>query len=120
MLIAFAIYRIAPELPDLWRDTFGEAAAKPVPAVSKPAPVPKASVAPRAKAAPQQSWKTTTIDDSTPPPQPAPEATDSPAVTPAPSENDPASPDDPYDSGVKRGIKRIGRFLHIGGKKNNR
>jgi|SRR5579875_140518 hypothetical protein len=123
-LLAYALYRTVPELPNLWRD----ADSRPAPQISSPGPaIPPAAGPKRGRAAApttprQQSWKTTTVGDSIPPPQPAAEPADPSAdpspVPPAPSSSEPASPDDPYDSGIKRGIKRVGRFLHIGGKNN--
>ncbi len=59
-----------------------------------------------------QNWRTTDVDAAVPV-----------IVEPPPAVSDPAkgieasSEDSPYDSGIKRAAKHLGRFLHIGRKK---
>lgn len=134
VLLGFVVYRFAPA-------TVNNTVAPAVPASPRPAPKPAPVVThARTPKRPAPQVRAKMIDQAvpvappaavkpepvTPPPiapvLPSPEP--SPSAAPTPSE-DRASPrpadlsgdDDPYDSGLKRGIKRLGRFLHLVRKK---
>jgi hypothetical protein len=130
--LVFAIYRLGPDLYEDWRSASaaapGVTTAQPAPAERTPASGPTTSGAPPARATTQANtnWKTIVIES-------VPAAAD-PATTPGgkPAENaadtkiatatgiQPAaksSAGSPYDSGVKRAVKSVARFLHVERKK---
>jgi hypothetical protein len=128
--LAFAIYRFGPDLYADWRSASaiepGVTAAQPAPAGRTPAPVPAKSGAPPATATKQSDthWKTIIVEsvpaaaDPGAPPggKPAENAADAKTATDTKSAAK-SSDSSPYDSGVTRAIKSVGRFLHVERKK---
>jgi hypothetical protein len=116
LLAAVAFYYFGPDLSPAWRAAIAPAAPRPpavpkFPARSAESPKPRASAsrpAPRAEI-------TILEDPPAPAPEiePAPEAAAADASRSAATAAAPLSNDSPYDSGIKRGIKRVGRLLHI-------
>lgn len=128
--LVFAIYRFGLDLYADWRSASpvepGATAARPAPAGRTPAPGPAKSGAPPARATkqPDANRKTIIIESvpapadplATPSGKPAENAAE--AKTAADTKPAPKSSDSsPYDSGVKRAIKSVGRFLHVERKK---
>jgi hypothetical protein len=130
--LGFAIYRLGPELYDGWLQATAGApnltSSRTTTAAPTPAPHPAKSGAPQASPSKQSEthWKTIVIE-SVP-------AAANPVATPGgkPAENPPgskataaagaqtaanSSDSSPYDSGATRAIKSVGRFLHLGRKK---
>lgn len=131
--LAFAVYRFGPDVYADWLSTAAVAPrltpSQPTPAAPASAPPPRKSGAHQARATqqPEANSKTLVIVESVP-------AAADPAATPAekPAENAAntktaaatdtkaaakSSDSSPYDSGVTHAIKSVGRFLHIGHKK---
>jgi hypothetical protein len=130
--LAFAIYRLGPDLYAGWLSAVAMAPSltpsRTTTAAPMPATAPAKSTAPppRASKQPAANSKTLVIVESVPatgdpaaPPSGTP-AQDAAAKTTAATDSKPAaksSDSSPYDSGVKRAVKSVGRFLHVGRKK---
>jgi len=129
--LLFAIYRFAPDLYEAWTSASavapGVTTAQPAPAGRTPASAPAKSGAPQASGTkqPRANWKTMVIE-SVPAADPAASPGGKPAegvagdkATAAAGPHPAAKSSDssPYDSGATRAIKSIGRFLHVGHKK---
>jgi hypothetical protein len=113
LAIAGAVYYFSPEILSAWRDfTASSLPSSPPKATPSLSDVPKVHpIKPRP--APQAR---TTVVEAPPEAQPVPAPVSPVAIAPAPDPPAPraeASGDSPYDSGIKRGIKRVGRFLHL-------
>jgi hypothetical protein len=132
LLLGYALYRFGPDLSSGWRSIANppnSASPHPTPAAATPAtPGPS-----HAKAMRSATHRQTAANDSVPILSgPAPLA--NPAEAPGAYQTQPAKPlvaangapapsgeptsGSPYDSGVKRAIKSVGHFLHIGRKRD--
>ena len=103
----FVVYRFGPDISS-YAGSLLPRPANAAAVVTQPAK----QEAPRKKPA-VQNWRRTDVDAAPPV-----------IVEPDPAPSDPAkgadasSDDSPYDSGIKRAAKHVGRFLHIGKKKD--
>ncbi len=125
-VLAFAIYRFGPDLYADWLSATavapGVPAIRPTPAGRTPAPGPaKSGAAPvRAAKQPDTNRKTIIVESVPAPADPAATPVDKPAENAADAKTvtdtktaAKSSDSSPYDSGVKRAIKSVGRFLHV-------
>jgi hypothetical protein len=138
LLVGFLTWRFGP---DLWENARSNASpwfatsqpapaepspsqpasSQPAPAGKAPAPRPAKSVAPSVTGIVIREVVPSPIELS--PTEPAPPVIVAGPITDKPIEVADAKPapessgSSPYDSGVKRAVKSVGRFLHIGGKK---
>jgi hypothetical protein len=134
LLLGFGIYHFGPDLSAGWRSMFANATrmASPgqAPAVGARVPHPAVPAASHAKTAKQWAphWKTIVVEDSVlPPTKPTPAS-----ANPVPASTSTEVPEQAYpipsakpsgaestggsrhDHGIKRAVKGVGRFLHVG------